>query len=332
MENLLYYPYINIPRTDWTLRVLLYYNNVGTIVPYAYYECPERGYDEYMLELVRCELVTPINPMQVLDRPWELMKPFLELIDSNKEKLLKAQANFRNVNAGLSHQDKFFSTRIHFDKFHYNVFYSLEQMGLAKINHEGPWCLVETRTANNLMKYLATIISEKTNRLPTTDNANPVFNKSSYAVEQRKRETILKNLIPFPENIDLKKLLKFKEQHSDLLMAFRTKVELIVLDRSIRENSNLFDERINELIQRKEELTNKMNEGNFGKILFGTVFGVFGAFYGLATASPKNAIIGSLPGFVNAVYSALNIECAEDIFDQSGLKYLALVDKRIRRK
>lgn len=246
--------------------------------------------------------------------------------------MLKAQTNFRNGNAGLSYQDKFATTKIHFDKFDHKVFYSLEQMGLAKINYDGPWCSVETNTANNLMKYLATIVSKKTNRLPITDKASPIFNKSSYAAEQRKRETILKNLIPFPENIDLKKLLKFKEQHSDLLKAFRTKVELIALDPCIRENSNLFDERINELIQRKEELTSKMNERNFGKILFGTVCGIFGAFYGLATASPKDAIIGSLPGFANAVYSALNIEYAEDIFDQSGLKYLALVDKRIRRK
>ncbi len=331
MEDLLYYPYINIPRTDWTLRALLYYNNVGTIVPNEYYEFPEKGYDEFMLELVRCELVTPINPRLVLDRPWELIKPFLELIDRNKEKLLKAQTNFRHGNAGLLHQDKFTTSRIHFDKFDYNVFYSLEQMGLARINNDGPWCLVETKTANNLMKYLATIISEKTNRLPTTDYTSPLFNKSSYAAEQRKRETILKNLIPFPENIDLKRLLRFKEQHSDLLRVFRTKVELIALDPSIRENSNLFDEKINELIQRKDELTNRMNESNLGKIFFGTVCGLIGAYQGLASASPSVAIVGALPGFVNAVYSALKIERAEDIFDQSGLKYLALIDKRIRR-
>lgn len=65
MSNLLYYPYINVPRTDWTLRTLLYYDNIGSIVPQEYFYEPERNYDEFMLELVRNELVTPINPIKI---------------------------------------------------------------------------------------------------------------------------------------------------------------------------------------------------------------------------------------------------------------------------
>ena len=30
--NLLYYPYINLPDTEWTIRTLLYYDNVSSIV------------------------------------------------------------------------------------------------------------------------------------------------------------------------------------------------------------------------------------------------------------------------------------------------------------
>jgi len=29
MDHLLYYPYINLSRTEWTLRALLYYDTVG---------------------------------------------------------------------------------------------------------------------------------------------------------------------------------------------------------------------------------------------------------------------------------------------------------------
>lgn len=330
MENILYYPYINIPRTDWTLRALLYYNNVGTIVPQEYFYSPDRCYDEFMLELVRSELVTPINPMEILDNPWDMTKPFLDLVEKNKRNLLKAQTNFRYGNTELLHQDKFSTARIHSDKFDDDIFYSLEQLGLAR-KDDGCWYSVEKRIANNLMKFLATIVSTKTNRLPTTDSAMPVFSKFIHAVEQRKRETILKSLIPLPEDIDLKRLMQFKEKHADLLCNFRTIVELIALDPNIRENSNIFDEKMNELLQRKEELTNKMNESKFKNILFGTVCGLIGAYQGLELASTNGAIIGALPGFANAVYSALKIERAENIFDQSGLKYLALMDKRIRR-
>ena len=32
--NILYYPEINIPRTEWAIRAFLYYDEVAAIVPY----------------------------------------------------------------------------------------------------------------------------------------------------------------------------------------------------------------------------------------------------------------------------------------------------------
>ncbi len=74
-----------------------------------------------------------------------------------------------------------------------------------------------------------------------------------------------------------------------------------------------------------------MNESQLGNIIFGTVCGIIGAFQGLATANTTSAFFGGLPGFVSAIHSALKIEKAEKVFDQSGLKYLALADKRLMR-
>lgn len=329
MSKILYYPYINLPRTDWTLRTLLYYDNIGSIVPQEYFYSPEINYDEFMLDLVRRELVTPLNPMEILDNPWETTKPFLKLIEKNHSKLRSSQNNFRNGSRGLVHQEKFGFARIHSDKFDGNILQGLQDLGLAEIQ-DGRWYSVERQTANNLMSYLATIIGAKTERLPTTDIVRPFYYKQPFLSQQRKRETVLTSLIPFPEDIDLDKLSRFKQTHSELLSAFRTRVELIVLDPTIIEGSLLFDTHLRELLQRKEELTAKMNESNFKSILFGTVCGLIGAYQGLASASTTSAIIGGLPGFANAVYSALQIERAENVFDQSGLKYLALADKRLR--
>lgn len=332
MSNLLYYPYINVPRTDWTFRTLLYYNNIGSIVPQEYFYEPERNYDEFMLELVRNELVTPINPIQVLENPWEITRPFIELVERNRTNLLTLQNSFRQGQRGNIHINKFSKTaNIHADKFDENVFFALENLGLAERNN-GRWYSVEQKTANNLMSYLASVISAKTNRLPTTDYVRPTFFKQSFSQERRKRETILTNLIPFPEEIDLKRLLKFKEKHSELLNAFRIRVEIIVLDPNIVEGSPIFYQHLAELHQRKEELSARMNESRFNSIMFGTVCGLIGAYQGLASASAPGAIVGGLPGFANAVYSALQIERAENIFDQSGLKYLALADKQLRRR
>lgn len=42
MNSLLYYPYINLPKNNWTIRALLYYDNVNSIVPEQYFNEPER--------------------------------------------------------------------------------------------------------------------------------------------------------------------------------------------------------------------------------------------------------------------------------------------------
>lgn len=329
MDKILYYPYINLPKTDWTLRVLLYYENIGSIVPQEYFYDPQRNYEPFMLELVRNMLVQPINPMEVLDNPWGVTKPFLEHIEKNKSKIEKAQNRFSRIGAKPKYSDKFRGARIHSDKFDENIFYSLTELGLAK-KEEGHWYSVETKTADQLMKFLATIVSAKTERLPTTDYVRPRFYNKDNIKRQRKRETILENLIPFPEQLNIDKLLRFKERHTNLLQAFKNRVELIVLDPEIEEGTDLFKEKVRELVIRKDELTAKMNESQLGNIIFGTVCGLIGAFQGLATADTISAAIGGLPGFASAVHSALKIERAEAIFDQSGLKYLALADKRLR--
>ncbi|SRR5258706_10875503 len=329
MNKILYYPYINVPRTDWALRALLYYENMGSIVPQEYFYNPERTYEPFMLELVKNELVIPIDPIKVLDNPWVISEPFLKYVEQNRVKLEEARQNSSFSNGSLIHSDKFYGARIHADKFDESIFYSLEQLGLARRN--GRWYFVETQIADQLMKFLATVISAKLNMLPTTDFLQPTTNKNTRRDQQRKRETILNNLIPFPKDIDLKSMKKFKERNNELLIAFKNRVEQIVLDPNLMEGTEQFDEIVKELQIRKKELSIKMKESKFRDILLGTVCGIIGAVQGLTAAETTGALIGAFPGFASAIHSALKIEKAECIFDQSGLKYLALVDKRLRK-
>ena len=64
MNNLLYYPYINLPNTDWAIRALLYYDNISSIVPTQYFYEPEQ-YEPFMREVIQNELIHPINPMRL---------------------------------------------------------------------------------------------------------------------------------------------------------------------------------------------------------------------------------------------------------------------------
>jgi len=333
MENLLYYPYINLPRTDWSARALLYYDKIGSIVPENYFYNPEK-YEPFMRQMVQEELVLPINPLEVLNRPWELSDVFIDYIRSEEFRLDEHVRYFQGGKFGFIHRQKFVGTRIHANKFESNIFYQLCEAGLAKReNHE--WYMVEEYTASKLMTFLATIIGKKLDFQPTTDErqliGNTKYDFEICRVENEKREIILRELIPFPEQIEIKKLRAFKEKHFDLLKSFKNKVELIALDASIEINSQLFKEKINELNENKKELSDRMNESKFGGVFFGTICGVAGAFIGLLAASTTGALVFALPGFANAIYSAIQIETPEGVRDQSGLKYLALVDKRIRK-
>jgi len=342
MENLLYYPYINIPRTDWSIRTLLYYNQIGSIVPQNYFYEPER-YTPFMLEMVQNELVVPINPFEVLDKPWEISKPFIDYVDSKDFKQKKRRGSFSNGTMSRINENKFNlnGPKIHVDKFDGEIFYQLEQAGLAKReNHE--WYIVEQRTAHDLMSFLATVIGRKLDFLPATDlqvKKVPFTNSTkkvykSQRKENIRREIILRELIPFPEQIDLLQLRRFKDKHLDLLNKFKNKVELIALDPNMEEESQLFKETIKELEFRKEELSAKMNESMFGDLMFGTVCGVSGATIGLASAGTSGALVASLaalPSFLNAIHSALKIEKVVNATDTTGLKYLALVDKKMRK-
>ena len=48
--NILYYPEINIPRTEWAIRAFLYYDEVAAIVPYKYNMEPN-SYEPFMREV-----------------------------------------------------------------------------------------------------------------------------------------------------------------------------------------------------------------------------------------------------------------------------------------
>lgn len=320
MNQILYFPYINLPKTSWTVRTLLYYDNVCSIVPNEYIYEPENNYEPFMLELVRSELVIPIDPISSLDSPFGMSTPFLEFIQNPYFRLNYKVKTFLNGSV----------SKIHAQKFDGEIFYSLVQIGLAR-RLDGNWYEVETSTAEYLMKYLATILSTKLNLLPTTDTFKRSIMSRNLSNKNQKRETILSRLIPFPEEINLYKILKFKEKNSDLLKLFKNKVEQIVLDENILEGTELFTAKIEELEIHKNELSIKMNESQFSNVFFGSVCGIIGAGQGFAaTENTTGAVIGALPGFVSAVHSALKIEKAENTFDQTGLKYLALVDKQLR--
>lgn len=220
-DKLLYYPYVNLPKEDWTLRALLYYDNIGSIVPYECFDNPEAHYEPFMLELVKNELVIPINPMasELSIDFSDFSKRFFGLLNSNRFQLLQKQREFKVVQEKInSKKGSSNFKRILSGKFEHGIFHELKRMELAMSDpSNNGFFIVESLTGDYLIRFLATVISKKLNMLPATDTFNRNLKSSDSLKERVKREIILKELIPFPQRIDLKQLRKFKDQHPSLL-------------------------------------------------------------------------------------------------------------------
>lgn len=327
MNRILYYPYINLPRTDWTIRTLLYYENVGSIVPEEYFYNPEENYDPFMLDLVRSNLVTPINPVESISRPGRFADEFLNYATNNRERFLK----YSTTNYGRINQQKFPKASINQQKFQGEILHELERMGLAE-RQGGNIYFVHQNVANHLMKFLATVVGKELDMLPTTDQiTNRVFQASKKRLAT-KRRTLLEDLIPFPEEIDIKKIRKFKEKNAKLLHFFLNQTEQLVLDENLIEGSKKFQLKLDELNYYKDEIAAKLDEKKFGRIIFGGILGMIGSFQGIQEDNTLSAFIGGFPGFANAVYGSLEYFRNNEIQNDRGLQYIALIDKNLRAK
>ncbi len=334
MNNLLYYPYINLPKTDWTIRALLYYDNIGSIVPTQYFYEPEQ-YEPFMREVILNGLITPINPMDILEHPWDVSNMFRDYINQNLTIFNRRRSSLQSSRTGRIHREKFSvgenGSKLHADKFDFEIFYALTQMGLAE-RIDSYWYNVEKRTANELMTFLTSVVANKIDFQPATHKLEYSWGKTympnrgvELRTRQYKRDLILKDLIPYPRQINLTDLRRFKDKHYDLLNAFSNRVELLVLNPTITPESPLFKLTLEEMKMAKEELYARMNESHLGDIIFGTICGTISAGIGLLAAP----VLGAIPGFLNAIHSACRIEKPENVIDQTGLKYLALVNKRL---
>ena len=62
MKNkVLYFPYIDVPRSAWLIRMLLYWDTVGVIMPYQFVEEPEE-LTEFTRDLLKAGLLAQVIP------------------------------------------------------------------------------------------------------------------------------------------------------------------------------------------------------------------------------------------------------------------------------
>jgi len=272
-KSVLYFPYMRVPENEWFTRVLLYWDEVGFIVPSEYAEIPERLGD-YTAELMRVNLLKPVLPKKYIHQIPRFEASFLKMINQNP--VIKARKGVALRRGETS--------KIHIEKFSPLVFYLVDE-GLAE-EASYPWFEVETLTADLFMAYLASVLGNcrDLQMEPTSDHMQSlsVFMKSpeiaadSSAVIDQLRVGILENVLPAPTGrVSPQELADFKQENIELLRGFRNHVESTLIDiacindRQLRNRKlQLFQDQIE---NEKAKLLAKMKKRRWPRLAFGTL-------------------------------------------------------------
>jgi len=336
--NALYFPYIRVPNSSWFTRVLLYWDQVGAIVPEEFLLDPNR-LGTYMVELVRAGLVRQVIPGIYL---WDVPRfadSFLEYVD--------AEATRADWLERLSRSPAATWTTIHAEKIE-RLGDELIRRGLARRTARSSWYAVEPRTAAAFMAYLAAVLGQRPGLefAPITDRTSalaPFFatrrrlftTLRKSAVLEDVGATILRGVLPAPAGfVPPQDLADFKSKHQKTLPAFRNRVELVVNElasisdaedrmRTARAKMAVLNDEINSIAAQMKL--------NWTKIVFGSLCTLSSAVLSVATPAPPVGAISAVLGLSSAVYTATEPFRDRRNARQKPLAYAALAQGRFGR-
>lgn len=320
-NNLLYFPYIDIPQNNWTIKSLLYWDSVGIIVPPYFKENPNQ-FNESTISLLKTDLIKQVFPYDYISGNKKFDKGFIKLLSSKNFELEKKQKNFKKGKV----------SRIHIQKFGEELMEVLVEHEIAT-RFDWSWYHVESKTANLVMSYLAFYIGKKGDFLPSTDNIKSLdisLNQKGDIFKTTKiRENLLEDLIPYPVNPDLTKLRKFKDKHHEELKSFRILLEQTAFEisnyKSSKKQKIIQDLKLAEIQDKKEKILSDLNQSKAGQIAFGTIFGITGSVIGFAQG---NSLLGAF-SLANGIYSATQGYGKSSALAKD-FSYLALLDKNFK--
>lgn len=218
-RNVIYYPYIRVPQNVWFTRVLLYWDQIFSIVPMEYVN-NQSLLGEYMHGLIQEDLVIPIVPGEYIREIPKFTEAFLNYVDDSNYPVNR-----------VSIRDKRMKTFDLFSEKLDTIGDELTNRGLARKSF-GVY-QVEAYTAKQFMAYLAGALGKipEIQSKPITDKPQNLVSFSPYQGGRyygidRTRTIILNDILPAPKGyINPAELANFKEDHLPELNSFRNKIE-----------------------------------------------------------------------------------------------------------
>jgi hypothetical protein len=251
-RTILYYPYISVPG-DWLKKSLLYWDEIGSIIPRHYVG---RSITPEMEFLKREEIFRHFEPSDLMSSPMEITREFhnefKSVVNSSRfNKIIrgsylrrrnhKQRRHSRNDEAIPSNFLRANATPIHFDKISHGLLNFLDKRNLAipQPNRElmseysdnpGDWFLMEKNTAGLYMsllaKYLAEIDTNAT--VPGTDSED--YHRLNFDSKDNQDafycySTTLHDLLPAPrDTVSIEDLLEYKNRRIDELYLLRFEI------------------------------------------------------------------------------------------------------------
>ncbi len=322
MNKALYFPYIRVPCNQWFTQVLLYWDEVATIVPYEYIHNPEKLGD-YMVELLQNGLLNQVIPTEHIYSIPNFTEAFIEYIDSINLETFPTKQKWINI---------------HIEKMG-DIAQELCSRKLA-IPDRYPWFTVEPQVGKAFMTYLACILGKLSdlNFVPITDQPSSMFfpfgtNNFAYLRRlQQLRGLILPNLLPIPDgSVSLNEIAKFKHDYCRQLHRFRTSIEAFITKLAAVEDETaketIFKAEMELLNMQIEDIVEAMKRRKkWSRINFGNLFSIGGALIPLTQINAHSDImtsVGASARLLGAVFKACSPLLSSQILDQP-LAYAAI--------
>lgn len=315
-DNALYFPYISVPNESWTIKTLLYWDKLSSIVPMDYVHAPEE-LTPFMQQLVQEKLVEQVFPAHHLYKIKDFEQNFIRLI----ERRMTRTRRFSNKRPPTHEGERSPRLRIHAEKMR-EIPDFLIRKGIASRASPG-WYDVDTQVAKVFMTYLATCLGalDEVNAAAVTNeigfsrifgDLKPLYHHSSSIHHYKARNVILDSILPVPnEAVTFDELLRFKSDYGHLLPALRRRVETHCASIASLPNA---DDRINstehfveQCSQEIEEIVEAMKP-TWRDITFGSLAPLFGAGFTWQATDIENeyAYAGSAITFAACAYQAIS--------------------------
>lgn len=341
MDKILYFPSISIPKSQWLMGSLFYWDKVGSIVPLEFLDNPDL-LEENTRKLVQAELIEQVVPEDYLWNVPNFTNAFVEFIDNNPI-ISDISKLGKGGRLGL-----LFGTRttaeIHMGKLS-DLGYELEQRGLA-IRGNRQWYKVESYTASNFMTYLATVLGTITEYRPLTDSyselsyflPNVKKDNTREVLKEQLRAKIIEKVLPIPSFVeDPYDIYRFKDKHYDKLTRFRRYIEEFILELEllpeyqIEERIKLFSENSEDEVR---DISDKMKSFKWRMISFATFCSIASPALSLVKGISENDTLDTASatiGLLGAVGTALSREKIIEI-ERRPLAYAAIVERQFNRQ